>query len=186
MSSHTSLAGRTFVVITVSDRCSAGTQIDLSGPAIAEILTAASAKLLEVLIVPDELDFLIPALRSAATRADLVLTTGGTGLASRDITPEATLSVCNRLVPGLAELIRQDGVLHTPYASLGRGVCGIASKTLILNLPGNPLGADSSLRAVLPLLPHALDLLAGNTEHPTDSGPNLSKRVVADDTMKIP
>ncbi|MGA7158368.1 MAG: molybdopterin-binding protein, partial [Acidobacteriaceae bacterium] len=96
------------------------------------------------------------------------LTTGGTGLASRDITPEATLAVATRLVPGLAELIRQDGARHTRFAALSRGVSVIAGNSLILNLPGNPRGAESSLRAVLDLLPHALDLLAGHTEHPME------------------
>jgi molybdopterin adenylyltransferase len=165
------LAGRTAIVITVSDRCFAGTQTDLSGPALANLLTTAGAHLLETLTLPDELDHLTATLRESATRANLVLTTGGTGLAPRDITPEATLAICDRLVPGLAELIRQTGAHHTPYAALSRGLCGIVSHptghALLLNLPGSPRGAESSLRAVLPLLPHALDLLAGNTEHPT-------------------
>jgi molybdopterin adenylyltransferase len=168
MSSATPLAGRTAVVITVSDRCSAGTQTDLSGPAILRILSDAGAEIIDTLTLPDELDRLTPALRHAASRAALVLTTGGTGLAPRDITPEATLAVSTRLVPGLAELIRQDGVRHTPFAALGRGICVALGNSLILNLPGSPRGAESSLRAVLPLLPHALDLLAGQTEHPTD------------------
>ena len=167
MPSSAPLASRTAIVITVSDRCFAGTQTDLSGPALVQLLTASGADLLETLLLPDELDILTPALRAAASRVALVLTTGGTGLAPRDITPEATLAVCDRLVPGLAEFIRQDGARHTPYSALGRGVCGIAGHALILNLPGSPRGAESSLRAVLPLLPHALDLLAGNTEHPT-------------------
>ena len=161
------LAGRTAIVLTVSDRCFAGTQTDLSGPALAHLLTEAGARIVDALTLPDEPSQLIPALRSAASRAALVLTTGGTGLAPRDITPEATLAVCTRLVPGLAELIRQDGATRTPYAALSRGVCGILGNCLILNLPGSPSGAESSLRAVLPLLPHALDLLAGHTAHPT-------------------
>ena len=168
MSSTYPLAGRTAIVLTVSDRCFAGTQMDLSGPAIVRILSEAGAEILETLTLPDELDQLAPALRDAATRASLVLTTGGTGLAARDITPEATLAVSSRLVPGIAELIRQDGARHTPFAALGRGVCVVADHCLILNLPGNPKGAESSLRAVLNLLPHALDLLAGQTEHPTE------------------
>ena len=166
MSSTTSLAGRTAIVLTVSDRCFAGTQTDLSGPAIVDLLTAAGAEIVETTTLPDELDQLTSALRSAALRASLVLTTGGTGLAPRDITPEATLAVSTRLVPGLPELIRQDGARQTPFAALGRGVCAVSANSLILNLPGNPNGAESSLRAVLPLLPHALDLLAGHTEHP--------------------
>jgi molybdopterin adenylyltransferase len=165
MSSAASLAGRTAIVLTVSDRCFAGTQTDLSGPAIVRILTAAGAEIVEAVTLPDELDQLTSALRSAASRASLVITTGGTGLAPRDITPEATLAVSTRLVPGLAELIRQDGARQTPFAALGRGVCVTYANSLILNLPGNPNGAESSLRAVLPLLPHALDLLAGHTEH---------------------
>lgn len=165
----TTLAGRTAIVLTISDRCAAGTQADLSGPALAKLLTEAGAELLDTAILPDEPAQLIPALRSAAARVALVLTTGGTGLAPRDITPEATLAVCERLVPGLAELIRQDGARHTPYAALSRGVCGVVGSALILNLPGSPRGAESSLRAVLPLLPHALDLLSGHTEHTTSS-----------------
>jgi molybdopterin adenylyltransferase len=166
MSPTTPLAGRTAIVVIVSDRCFAGTQTDLSGPALARILTEAGAHLIDTLTLPDEIDRLTPALRAAASRAALVLTTGGTGLAPRDITPEATLAVSTRLVPGLAELIRQDGARHTPFAALGRGICAIFGNSLILNLPGSPRGAESSLRAVLSLLPHALDLLAGQTEHP--------------------
>ncbi len=166
MSSLPPLASHTAIVLTVSDRCFAGTQTDLSGPAIVRVLTEAGAEIVAALTLPDELDGLTAALREATHRASLVLTTGGTGLAPRDITPEATLAVSTRLVPGLAELIRQEGARETPFAALGRGVCVASGKSLILNLPGNPSGAESSLRAVLSLLPHALDLLAGRTEHP--------------------
>lgn len=153
------------MVLTVSDRCFAGTQADLSGPAVAGILAEAGATVLEMVIVPDELDRITAALREAAGRAALVVTTGGTGLAPRDVTPEATLAVCTRLAPGLAERIRQDGSRRTPFAALGRGVAGVCGSSLILNLPGSPQGAESSLQAVMALLPHALDLLAGQTSH---------------------
>lgn len=159
------LAGRRTIVLTVSDRCFAGTQKDLSGPALANLLSTANASVAEMRIVSDDLPDLVTALREAATTAALVVTTGGTGLAPRDNTPEATLAVCDRLVPGLAEFIRQQGTRDTAFAALGRGVCGVAGSCLILNLPGNPAGAEASLRAVLHLLPHALDLLAGNTRH---------------------
>jgi molybdenum cofactor synthesis domain-containing protein len=153
------------VVITASDRCAAGTQVDASGPAVARTLTEAGAEVLDQVIVPDERELLITALRAAAGRAELVVTTGGTGLAARDVTPEATLAVCDRLVPGLPELIRAEGARQTPFAALGRGVCGVAGNALVINLPGSPAGAESALKTALPLLPHALELLAGRTEH---------------------
>ena len=153
------------VVITVSDSSFHGTRQDLSGPAVVDLLEQAGIPSVASQTVPDEVDLIAAALRQAAEAADLVITTGGTGLAPRDVTPEATQLVCERLIDGLAERMRAEGLRQTPFAALSRGVCGSLGHTLIVNLPGSPAGAQSSLQTILPLLPHALDLLAGNTAH---------------------
>jgi molybdopterin adenylyltransferase len=168
---HSLRPGTRVVVLTISDRCARGEQQDRSGPAVVEMMEAAGAAQVVAETLPDEVGLIAAALqRHAAGGARLIVTTGGTGLAPRDVTPEATRMVCDRLVDGLAERMRAEGMKHTPLAALSRGVCGVVtgSTTLVVNLPGSPAGAVTSLGAVLGLLPHALDLLAGNTRHKTN------------------
>ena len=157
---------RTASVITVSDSCSRGEREDGSGPATAELLRQNGYHIHEQIVVPDEQAEIERALIKLSAESQLVVTTGGTGVAPRDITPEATRAVCAKLIDGIPERMRAAGVKSTPLAILSRGLCGIRGRCLILNLPGSPEAATESLLAVLDVLPHALDLLAGNTAHP--------------------
>ncbi len=158
--------GTRAVVLTISDRCTAGTQTDLSGPAVVQLLQQAGVDEIGTAILPDEVGEIAHALRHHAADASLIVTTGGTGLAPRDVTPEATLMVCDRTIDGLSERMRAEGLKQTPTAILSRAVCGTIGSTLIVNLPGSVRGAESSLNAILQVLPHAVDLLANRTDHP--------------------
>lgn len=164
-------------VITVSDSCSTGSRQDLSGPAVVGELEANGFSVALRLTVPDEAAAIQDALRQAASSVRLVITTGGTGISARDVTPEATRAVCDRLLDGIPELMRAEGRRQTPMAVLSRGLCGTLGSSFILNLPGSPTGAINSLRAALPVLPHALDLLAGHTEHAPETTPAADARL---------
>ncbi len=155
----------TAAVLTVSDSSYRGERPDASGPAVAAFLQENKFVVLAAKIVPDEQAEIQKAIMELSGKARLIATTGGTGIAPRDVTPEATRAVCERLVDGIPERMRAEGVKKTPRAVLSRGVCGIRGRTLVLNLPGSPKGAVESLSAVIDLLPHMLDLIAGKTEH---------------------
>jgi len=165
MSSSTPDKAITAAVITVSDSCAGGERTDLSGPAVTEALRKANFSVIGTEIVPDEQPAIQNALAYWAQEARFVVTTGGTGIATRDVTPEATLAVCDRLLEGVAERMRLEGTKKTPFAALSRGVCGLRGKSIILNLPGSPTAAVESLHAVIELIPHAVQLLAGHTSH---------------------
>lgn len=155
------------VVITVSDGCAQGLREDRSGAALLELLEEVGAEVVAKEIVPDDLEPLSEKLRTFAERADvnLIITTGGTGFAPRDNTPEATLGVIEREAPGLSEAMRTETRKNTPMAMISRGVCGIRSGALIINLPGSPKAVRESFAVIKPVLPHVIDLLEGKTQH---------------------
>jgi molybdenum cofactor synthesis domain-containing protein len=155
-------------VVTVSDKGSAGEREDASGPLLAEMLRQMGAEVVSQAIVPDEHDQIAALLSALADDAqvDLVMTTGGTGATPRDVTPEATLSVIEREMPGLAEVLRWEGYRKTPLAVLSRGVAGIRGRTIIVNLPGSPKAVREGLETLTPILPHAVRMVRGvDTEH---------------------
>jgi molybdenum cofactor synthesis domain-containing protein len=139
--------------------------VDLSGPAVVEVLKKSGFRVVHTQIVQDDSMQIQNALVHLALEVRFIVTTGGTGIGPRDVTPEATEAICDRLIDGVGERMRLEGAKKTAFAALSRGVCGVREKTLILNVPGSPGGAVESLEAVLGLVPHALDLLDGKTEH---------------------
>lgn len=152
------------VVITVSDACSRGERHDASGESLVQLLRDLGAEIVATQILSDDLDPLADTLRDFADRPDvnLIVTTGGTGLAPRDNTPEATLKIIEREAPGLAEAMRMETLKQTPMAMISRGVCGVRSGTLIINLPGSPKAVRESFAVIAPVLNHAIALLAGS------------------------
>jgi molybdopterin adenylyltransferase len=157
--------GLSAAVITVSDSCARGERVDISGPAVADALRKTKFSIVGTEIVADEQTAIEKALTYWSGEARLVVTTGGTGIAARDVTPEAARQVCERQIDGVAERMRLEGSKKTPFAVLSRAVCGVRGNSIILTLPGNPAGAVQSLESVLEILPHALDLLGGKTGH---------------------
>ena len=155
------------VVITVSDACARGEREDASGAALVESLEAIGANIVDRKVVSDDLDPLVELLRQSAARSDvnLILTTGGTGLGPRDNTPEATRRIIEREAPGISEAMRVETLKQTPMAMISRGVSGVCSATLIINLPGSPKAVRESFAVIKPVLSHAVDLLAGKTQH---------------------
>jgi molybdopterin adenylyltransferase len=155
----------TAAVVTVSDSSARGERADLGGPAVAAVLEKRNFKVVAREIVADDEGAIRNLLARLSDQARFIVTTGGTGIAKRDVTPEATRAVCDRLLEGVAERMRAEGAKTTRFAALSRAICGVRGESVILNLPGKPSGAVESLEAVVDLIPHALQLLSGNTRH---------------------
>ncbi len=158
-------------VLTISDSGAAGMRADASGPAVAGVCASQGWQADHREILPDDRERIAARLAELAGsgRFDVIFTTGGTGIAARDCTPEATRAVLDRELPGLAELMRAEGLRHTRRAVLSRAVAGCRGRCLIVNLPGSPKGAVQSLNAILDLVPHIVELLRGNTAHPEET-----------------
>jgi len=150
-------------ILTISDRCSRGEREDKSGDVIRKAMSQFGSRVVDYAIVPDNKENIVSKLTEWSDKGgvDLIITTGGTGLSPRDVTPEATLDVVDRLVPGFPEAIRAKGIKKTPHAMLSREIAGVRKETLIINLPGSPKAVRESLPVVLPALPHAIEVIKG-------------------------
>ena len=153
-----------FAIITISDRSSKGLREDLSGPKLVECVTKENWLVEYASIVPDEIDIIVDALKNCLInpKIHIILTTGGTGFAPRDVTPEATKIVIEKNAPGIAEALRAESLKLTPHAMLSRGIAGISGNTLIINLPGSPKAVEENFIFLKPILQHAVDLLVGD------------------------
>ncbi|QEM67026.1 MogA/MoaB family molybdenum cofactor biosynthesis protein [Geobacter sp. FeAm09] len=151
-------------ILTLSDKGSRGERVDESGPALASWLAERGVTTVQTEVIPDDLEQIVAVLSAwaDADAADLILTTGGTGVSPRDVTPEATMKVVERLIPGIGELMRLKSLEKTPMASLSRALAGIRGQTLIINLPGSPKGARENLEAVWPVIGHAVEKIRGD------------------------
>ena len=161
-------------ILIISDRSARGERIDKCGPILAELTRAKEWSVVETAVIADEHPGIVSRLKEWCDRGkplDIILTSGGTGLGPRDVTPEATRAVLDREIPGLSERMRREGEAKTPMAVLSRGVCGQRGKTLVLNLPGSPKGAAESFECIAGLIPHALDIMRGADHAPPRKTP---------------
>ena len=163
-------------IITASNRSARGERVDESGPVAAEFVRALGGEVRYQVVVPDDVDAIADAVREAAAQGcTLVLTTGGTGLAPTDVTPEATRAVVDREIPGIAEALRARSLEKTPHGMLSRGIAGALGSALVVNLPGSPQAVRESLEVLAPAIPHALELLAGGSGEATHGAPTPTR-----------
>jgi molybdenum cofactor synthesis domain-containing protein len=151
-------------ILTLSDKGSKGQREDASGPAIEELVQKIDAEIVSYEILPDEKAEITSKLISLSKQADLILTTGGTGVSPRDVTPDATLEVIQYEIPGIAEAMRAESLKKTPYAMISRAVAGVRGETLIINLPGSPKAVKENLAVILPVLQHTIEKIKGSTK----------------------